>query len=443
MYWPFWHRRKRSRDSPPLLPEGMDDHEMVSPADDARDRGPAKYFHGRSGILAALARERRHAEKHQAGNIFLVQGAPGAGKTALLAECAKRAESKEWQVVEIDPDALWDPTTLRKALKARQSKLQIEAASAQAGALGVGGVGITARVPELTTLDLLQHSGKEKLLLILDEAQRLGDGRANDVRRAEIASNVLTRIHNGELGRPVILLAGGLGTSRRAFEELGISRFERKCLRELGRLTHESERAILRDWLTKDGGAAGDVTPWIDAIAHETHGWPQHIMAYVDPAVTQLYQDAGKLTLQGLDAVLCAGRKNRVAYYLGRLADLRIEQRRALAQIIATTPPGKGISYTDILKSLTRSHEKAEAEHLFEHALHKGVLAADEDGRYAVPIPSMHDWLLFSYLEHPPQVLPSPAPHLEARDVRSHEGNLPHDRERGLGGDIAFPNAVP
>ena len=115
------------------------------------DRGPAKYFHGRTAILRTLAEWCRHAAESRSGTIFLVQGAPGAGKTALLAECAKRAQAVGWRAARIDPDALWDPHALRKAL-GRWRKPAVTGK----GRVGVPGVGTaeiaTDKRPE-TTLD--------------------------------------------------------------------------------------------------------------------------------------------------------------------------------------------------------------------------------------------------------------------------------------------------
>ena len=85
-----------------------------------------------------------------------------------------------------------------------------------------------ADLPPATTLDLLTSSS-DRLLLVLDEAQRLGRAEAPVGENVATASMVLTSIHNGGLGRAIMLLAGGLGTSEHAFEKLGISRFEGDC----------------------------------------------------------------------------------------------------------------------------------------------------------------------------------------------------------------------
>ncbi len=77
------------------------------------DRGPSKYFHGRKKILRDFHELVEDAGKMKTGTAFLIQGAPGAGKSALLDECKKRAQEKGWKTAEIEPAALWDPDALR------------------------------------------------------------------------------------------------------------------------------------------------------------------------------------------------------------------------------------------------------------------------------------------------------------------------------------------
>ena len=64
---------------------------------DIEDRGPARYFHGRGEILGSFMRQLRRAKATNGGTIILVQGPPGAGKTALLEECKKKARSRVLQ----------------------------------------------------------------------------------------------------------------------------------------------------------------------------------------------------------------------------------------------------------------------------------------------------------------------------------------------------------
>ena len=85
------------------------------------DRGPAKYFHGRKQILHDFREILRYSTQNKWGTTFLIQGAPRAGKTALLHECEKLARSAKWKTANIDPTALWEPEILRHSLGRRKT----------------------------------------------------------------------------------------------------------------------------------------------------------------------------------------------------------------------------------------------------------------------------------------------------------------------------------
>ena len=63
--------------------------QRTGPVTAAFDRGPAKYFHGRKQILHDFNELVERATQADSGTTFLIQGAPGAGKTALLYECGE------------------------------------------------------------------------------------------------------------------------------------------------------------------------------------------------------------------------------------------------------------------------------------------------------------------------------------------------------------------
>ena len=222
----------------------------------------------------------------------------------------------KWEVVEIDARSLYYPPAMADCLKKPYNLSRHWSVRAGINVISAEFSGERVDIVKVASL-LGKHASKKGLLLILDEAQRLSTLTGGPHDTASV--DTLDAIHNGKLGRPVILLAGGLGSSQAAFGSLGISRFADDCIVDLGRLDHASERAVIRDWLVKDGGAKGDVTPWIDAIAAETHGWPQHIMTYAQPAAWWLRQDGGELTDAGLTYTLKRGRTSKTKYYQNRV----------------------------------------------------------------------------------------------------------------------------
>ena len=378
-----------------LAPADSDLSALVASGTD--ERGAAKYFHGREEVLSLFAARRARASAggpSGQGTTFLIQGAPGAGKSALLCRCAEEAEKDGWTVAEINSRALYDPATMSRCLGkpyVAQSRRTLGAAWFASLLRSKTVVGIPSVYHVLK--DIVPKT--KGLLLVLDEVQRIGS-LASHQRKADV-EDTLEQIHNGGVGGPVILLAGGLGTSRRAFARLSISRFHRGCVVNLGRLPPGPERAIIRDWLVQDGGAQGDVTPWIDAIARETHGWPQHIITFAEPAAQVVRLCHGRMVPEGLRIVLRQGQEGKEEYYFARVEEIARQDRMALGEALATLPPGASMEEPDVLRILARNHARAEAKRIFELIVHKGVLAHTREGDFAVPIPSMHHWLVGQY----------------------------------------------
>ncbi len=361
----------------------------------AFDRGRAKYFHGRKRILRDFNELVERATQADSGTTFLIQGAPGAGKTALLCKCGELVKDLGWKTVEVNPRALWNSDELLHSLGLGK-RPGVTEASAEVGAGSLVRAGIKSGLPARTTLEILR-GGDDPLLLRLDEAQMLQTTISPlPPDQYGIATGLLNAIHNGRLDRPVILIAAGLGPTTKTFESLGISRFAKRCRVELGALGKEAERAVLRDWLTEDGKATGDTTAWIDAIAKETHGWPQHILSYVEPALDQLHADKTVMTAEGLNAVLEAGRAGRTAYYKQRAEGFPEEERQSLARLFSEISVGESVQLREIMSFLIQEYSQDKADALFRRAEEKGIID-QRDGRYVIPIPSMHDWLVSNY----------------------------------------------
>ena len=388
---------------------------------DVFDRGKAEFFHGRESILRWFQKACARAVKTRGGTTFLIEGAPGAGKSALLIECGDRAARHGWHVAnKMVPSAFCDVAQMRKQMG------QLRYFQVENGTFGFTDLmKLTAQSAVTRPVDALGKDGPP-LLLVLDEAQNLRtvSARANDDHTKATAIETIQLIHNGLLERPVMLLAGGLGTTTDVFDDLGVSRFEGECHYVLGALEPDAERAVLHDWLKIRGEALGDPAAWIEAIMEETYGWPQHTIAYLKPAMRQLAAHTGVMTSHGLAHVLQVGREKRTQYYLQRTRVFSSKQLRALVRAFPAGQPGALTSDDAIMASLTASFpQHGEAERLFDRAVAKGVIMK-QGGEYVIPIPSMHTWLENTY-----------GGHQLATDTPTLGGWLDHERPSDLGLD--------
>ena len=383
--------------------------DFVDSNPDVEDRGEAKYFHGRTGILDSFQRRLKWAEKDpKKGTTFLIQAAPGAGKTALLHECTKLAENTGWEAVRVNTRALWDTDTMCQKLGDGWTHLLDEIA-VQGGFdkwIQIQGAA-KFKLPGHTPQSIIER-GKDPLLLFLDEAQILGKQSGQLQEHRELVQNFLNSIHNCEMGRPVILLVAGLSATKRAFKDLGVSRFKDNCYVELGPLKPEAEREVIKDWLKKEGRAKGDPAPWIDAMMQKTHGWPQHVSAYAQAAALQMRTDKRKMTPQGLQAVLEVGRMKRMKFYKSRAEGLDEDHRMAIARAFAGAREDQAQTRKAIMASLLQDAGNQEASDIFKLALQNGVFD-NRNGCYAIPIPSMFDWFIDNYFieRNPPDTLSS------------------------------------
>ncbi|MDE2730686.1 MAG: ATP-binding protein [Bacteroidota bacterium] len=358
------------------------------------DRGKAKYFHGRDEELETIESLCYTAMHNGGGAIVVIQGPPGAGKTALLHECARHAQAWGWRVVRIRHDAFWDRESLHNAFRRPRWHTHVD----EGGMTVLGGWGFFGRARKLSAPDLLRYQvmkSRKCVLLWLDEAQSLVGGELSGAERTS-AVKMLDDIHNGGLGKPVVLIAGGLAHTAEGLERFEISKLRIDDIIELSGLDAESEKSIIRDWLEKESGAIGDVAHWVDTIAQDTDGWPQHISAYVQRASWQLVEDKGTLTDAGLAKVLEKGRADKTRFYNRRLRGIGKHERQLLGLVIACC--GLNARWTRIQIEATfpalKDSLQYPADDSVSKLIRRGVLEASDEGEYRIPIPSMERFLV-------------------------------------------------
>ena len=362
-------------------------------SDFTEDRGSAQYFHGRKKIRDTFARACRFYKGKGRGTTFLIQGAPGAGKTALVEKLC--AEADDWTVASIGAQDLYDPAALAQSLG--KSHVLDREIAAKVGIKILEGGYVEHVAGHASSKEILRHLAPENgLILVLDEAQRLSE-IPDDSETRVVAMDTLDAIHNGQLAKSVILIAAGLGTTLNTLKSLNISRFMRKCRVSLGCLSHGSTCAVIQAFLKDKGGVDTPSPIWVNAIAEKTYGWPQHIISYAEPAAEYLAFNPIP-TDEGLAVVLQQGQEERAEYYEERAAGIDEHLRQALTGAVIDIPSSGTTTRPAIMSILRQSDlNEEEAGNLFNTALEQGILDHRKGGRYGIPIPSFHSWLVDQY----------------------------------------------
>ena len=382
-----------------------------------RDRGEARFrFVGREDLREEFASYLTEARDARRGSTYVIQGPPGAGKTALWHQLVTEAEGKGWNCAEIYPVALHSPTAM-----AEKTGLDATVGESEESSMG-SGAGLklvvlegqvqqghsTAKAHAGTSMDsLLRKLGQREggTLLIMDEAQKLG--HVHEGHR-ESVEHTLQTVHEGACGGPVVFLATGLGNTEDALHGLGISRFPRRSIVNLGRLIDQDALKMLDEYLT-EGGTRRMPTGSEKLTRHvlaRCHGWPQHIVAYGDAALDVLSQKGGKrvFTEPDCQAILREGDRDRREYYAGRCSGERDAEitLREVALFGALTQNARKTDRwdRDILDSIAAGANlrPGAVVTLVERAVAKGVLTQSRaDREYYIPIPSMSEWLVEQY----------------------------------------------
>ena len=385
------------------------------------DRLPPPAFVGRQDIIADI--EHAVAEAAAGGDAVrgrtrLVFGAPGAGKTALLHELARRWRARAADgdasapvPVDCEPGELTSPVAFTEAILSAlvpDSSVDVAKATTTEGGGGVPGVaGLrisrTTSVPSLVDsvqagrtpwAAIREATRPERLarpvVLLVDETQTMpgdpdGDGR----------TRLLTEIHGGRHGLPVMAVLGGLGSSKQIMARRGISRFARGAVHALPLLTEAESGDAVKRFLARHRIAGGDEARalWRQRIAEACNGWPQHLHNYLCGAAQALADAGGDAEHADLDAALLAGDDWRRQYYDARLEGVSADFP-AVAEIVGRLPES-GAAMHHVVEWCREAMGTATQESdLHARMIHDGVLQEMPGGLVTCPIPSFRRYIL-------------------------------------------------
>ncbi len=393
---------------------------------DRAESGREAFFRGRDAeyevFRSALT---SFSEGTLGGGTMVFQGAPGAGKSALMQECmtAVRLHSTPeapWVAVSIYPDSLEFPAavigamvdavnveserlrdvnsatvvdkTLDKCLQLSK-KLYWKMSKRGDGAFGlsVGG----RRNADNSTWRVFRNAApllrKFHIIVCVDEAQNIPILRAT--------RNVLDSLHRACDGIPLVAAFFGLSDTYDVLRRCGLSRLADERVVDLEPLPHHDAVGAIQSVFDtyQFTGTPEDRTAWVKSLAELSQGWPQHINRVAVAAARVIHSNGDRIESALLEQALERGKERKDNYYAARLAagSNRAWVYKELA--LAAAERGGALSY-DLIASLTEGARDRMGEtpaEFLNNALHVGLLApvVGIPDHYRIPIPSFGEYL--------------------------------------------------
>ncbi len=410
------------------------------------DRQDPPTFAGRCGLIKKFIEDLQDRSedwiegKSDAwkGATWLFQGAPGAGKTALLSHLKKLMINGEpVRLCLPEKTALNDPNQLKKEIAGAFSLSgflkkdwlkRMEAGKNAGGNLNVGipsmaqiGGGLSGssgKAPMSAWRDLVKDAQNKPekyppVLLMVDEAQTIDDE----------AKHPLLWLHEGTHGLPIIPMFGGLAWTEGQFYDLGISRTSLRRVHTLEALSEAECREVAQAFFDtyRVVGSEQEQEEWAKMIARECRGWPQHLHAGLQGLAETLAEAGGVLEEADRPTALKGGADRRQEYYEARISSFESgfhEVRFLAAASVAYMDRDRSGQLDSVLlgSAIDRGHvrrlaldwpkmnleeddprlmlpEGAVGKDLVRAMLRAGIFHKGINGLLHVPIPSFTDYL--------------------------------------------------
>ena len=387
------------------------------------ERDEPIFFTGRKDVMGRVHDTvEMLKQKIPKGRTFVMQGAPGAGKTATLTKLIEQTGPDRCIWYGSVPDdnstlALWNElaeklTGLRpdEIAATRHSEKQRDVSAGMPGvASGQYGYrqGVSLAPQAITSCRQIKRLADEKkimkpVVVLIDEIQ--------GIQPESRAGHLVRELHT-QAYVPVLLVCAGLSDTPAKLHEAGISRSTQRNKFSIGILSTEETLEGVRCSLEKIQetgvtGTSGDLQNLSQEITERSDNWPRHMTCYLLAVLESLIaQDRPDLSTLDRDAVFVLGDAYRESYYKERRNASGIPVRmiaslyRRISQGTLTKDMCGGILYDQIQHCDTEERHTLMARFpdaiaAIDSVIHSGIVMLDDEETCQIPIPSMMAFIL-------------------------------------------------
>ena len=374
------------------------------------ERDPPPHFAGRKEELGWLQErlDRVCRDGAASGGLNLVVGVPGAGKTHLAMEFAKRIEAAR----RTDGIKVAAKLTDTSMLGMDDALLFVEVAKAlgeEKGARRIADLDskTTGRQFSIhglkygTTRDVARNAGRLASLLETSQERGLWKRRALVLMFDELQTvtkrqaEALAILHQGLHGCPIMLLGVGLQHSPAVLAELGISRTKRP--RHLGCLSREEAIEAIQRGFEKAVGEMPNAVA--ESLADASHGFPQHINGYLQGAQAAYRKHGSLRTEAALAEALALGDDVRIGYYNARLTASKVRDEMIALAGAMSSENVADMRRREAQRAVFSADAEFDGRNAIERAIRHGVLTETDEDRVLFGIPSFHNHMVEQWRE--------------------------------------------
>ncbi len=385
-----------------------------------KDRGRASIFVGRKAELShvqACVNKLLRRQDGVAPGIDLttvIQGAPGAGKSALLEKIAEDwppGEKSKPVAIRIAASSLKLPAGELLAIISRQvaGDSAIRQTLARFRSISVNLAGMANFTADM---DASQSTAKPltPIILLFDEIQSVLAGSISDQSRENLTDN-LGLLHTGEHGAPIFPIYGGLANSADLLRCAGLTRLTMGSELTLPGFSDDEMDELMTRFVDKHLSSArpaqSTLKRWDMAFRRDSQGWPMHCRNFLIALCEEIRSKDWRPDAVNLDTARRHAQQLRFTYYTHRMQGGLQNRYVLIAKVLEEMRRMPPMPDNLVMAAIDRAYqdrppgdfglgslpEGMTVRQTFEAMLHAGVVQKIGRDKFACPIPSLAGYI--------------------------------------------------